>query len=60
MKRFVFDEDCQLVGVEEADPVCGEDFCDCCGDCLACEPEGPCYGGSQTESDHLWVRYIEE
>jgi hypothetical protein len=29
---------------------CGEDFCDRCGDCLACYGDDPCYDGG----DHNW------
>ena len=38
---------------EEADPVCGEDFCDACGDCLHCYWESPCVDGGE----HSWVVY---
>jgi hypothetical protein len=37
--------------------ICGEDFCDRCGDCLACYDEpGYCYDGG----DHVWVVYAED
>jgi len=39
----------------EAEPVCGKDFCDTCGDCLACCDSNPCYGNS--DGEHLWVEY---
>lgn len=39
--------------VEDRVPVCGEDFCDQCGDCLACYLEDPCPGGGA----HMWVIY---
>lgn len=37
----------------EGTPVCGRDFCDECGDCLACNPDDPCYpvGGQE----HRWI-----
>jgi len=37
-------------------PVCGEDFCDGCGDCLDCYIGDPCiyYG------EHSWVFYWED
>lgn len=38
---------------EDAEPVCGEAFCDGCGDCLACE-RGECYCGWAS-----WVRYAD-
>lgn len=39
------------VATIDADPICGEDFCDICGDCLACYGDLPCVDG-----DHLWVK----
>lgn len=37
MKRYVYDAAGEtLLRVEKGTPVCGEDFCDRCGDCLAC------------------------
>lgn len=35
-----------------AEPSCGEDFCDDCGDCLYCYYEDSCPGGY-----HRWVVY---
>jgi hypothetical protein len=35
-----------------ADPWCGVDFCDWCGDCLACYGDGSCPNGA-----HQWVVY---
>jgi hypothetical protein len=32
----VRDGSCALVKTLEATPECGKDFCDTCGDCLAC------------------------
>lgn len=37
----------------EAEPICGEDFCDICGDCLVCYADDPCKDGG----DHVWVEY---
>ncbi len=49
----------RMIHIDEGvTPVCGEDFCDNCGDCLACADAGePCpvigaCGG------HRWIRYI--
>jgi hypothetical protein len=55
MKKHVYVRD-KLVRVEEAEPVCGTDFCDRCGDCLAC------FGGEQCigEPEHFWVEYAKE
>jgi hypothetical protein len=36
-------------------PICGEDFCDLCGDCLACYSGDPC-----PEGGHSWVVYAED
>lgn len=40
----------------EAEPECGRDFCDSCGDCLACYGGDPCFGSS-LEGDHAWFVY---
>lgn len=41
----------------DAEPECGKDFCDSCGDCLHC------YGGDEclenANGKHFWVEYIE-
>lgn len=53
MRKEVWDDnDCnKLLRIDEATPVCGEDFCDDCGDCLDCywEDTGFC--------SHRWVTY---
>ena len=33
----------------EREPVCGEDYCEQCGDCLVCHWEDPCYGNDGGE-----------
>ncbi len=38
-----------------AEPHCGEDFCDDCGDCLACHWEDGCRGRGDVE--HAWAVY---
>ena len=43
-----------LVEMVEAVPVCGEDFCDWCGDCLHC------YGDDTDYCAHRWVKYVDE
>lgn len=52
MRREVYDDkDClNLLRIEEATPVCGEDFCDSCGDCLHCEE-------ANDFCSHRWVIY---
>jgi hypothetical protein len=37
-------------------PICGEDFCDSCGDCLACYGEDVCYATLHDDQKHLWVK----
>lgn len=63
MKCHVFDDrGITLVRVEERVPVCGETFCDTCGDCLHCYGEHLCFGGGQDggDTEHYWVQYGEE
>jgi hypothetical protein len=40
---------------DDAEPVCGEHFCDRCGDCLHCYGDLECYEGDV----HRWVQYGE-
>ena len=46
------------VRVEEAEPVCGEAYCDACGDCLACWPDDFC--GETKDGKHVWIVYEED
>jgi len=39
-----------------ATPECGEDFCESCGDCLACHGGDPCY---MREEGHWWVKEFD-
>ena len=55
MKKHIFDENNKHIETLDADPVCGEDFCDKCGDCLACDGGDPCYIGNT--DDHFWAEY---
>lgn len=45
-----------LIQRSQDQPVCGEDFCDRCGDCLYCYSEGPCLDGKS----HRWVVYEDD
>jgi len=54
MKCTVLDPNDNVLRIEERVPVCGEDFCDRCGDCLVCFSEDPCRDGHE---EHLWVVY---
>lgn len=44
--------------LEEREPNCGEDFCDRCGDCLACSDE-TCWNGGRDNGSHRWVIYVD-
>ena len=49
-----------LLRTEQAEPKCGEDFCDTCGDCLHCYGSETCFDGDgPTGGPHLWVVYEE-
>ena len=54
MKKIVEHKDGSQETVN-ATPVCGEDFCDTCGACLACQFEDKCIGNNS--DSHLWVEY---
>lgn len=54
MRREVYDSTgMHLLRTEDAEPVCGQDFCDTCGECLACYGADPCYG----YGEHRWAVY---
>lgn len=57
MKRYVFDQHDHLIRTEDAEPECGIDFCDSCGDCLDCNGSDPCT--ENEDQEHFWVIYIE-
>lgn len=42
--------------LDDVEPICGEHFCDECGDCLHCYGGDPCYPGHDAGS-HRWVVY---
>lgn len=45
---------------EEADPVCGENFCEQCGDCLVCFSEDSCVCNDPEDGGnggHSWIEY---
>ena len=59
MKLWVFNDKHELIRSDEhAVPVCGEDFCVSCGDCLHCDGEDMCVS-EEWEGPHLWVKYEE-
>lgn len=53
MKKSVYING-KLSHVEEGTPVCGEDFCDTCGDCLHCYGWDQC-GAMEEGRTHYWV-----
>ena len=57
MKRFVADADGKIADSDEATPTCGFDYCDDCGDCLACCSGDLCR--SSKDGHHRWVVYPE-
>ena len=59
MKRLVYDWWGELLLREEdATPQCGKDFCDDCGDCLACYGEDDC--GGVPGRKHKWIAYARK
>lgn len=59
MKAEITDRPGGALDVEvEATPICGTDFCDRCGDCLACYAEFGCYGGRAGEPDPSGCRWV--
>lgn len=57
MKAEVEQRDGSYVELEMGDPVCGEDFCDTCGDCIYCYSED-CFRVQGHPS--RWVIYLSD
>lgn len=56
----LMDEQCLIVvGEVDAEPICGFDFCDECGCCLACYNECPCCPQAVVYQDKL-IRWMDE
>lgn len=53
----VVDEQYRHVTSWTADPTCGEDFCDRCGDCLHCHGDDWCF--ESADHRHNWVVYAD-
>lgn len=56
MKAYCEKPDGTYEDAEVGEPICGEDFCDGCGDCLACQWHDEaewCNGGQES----FWVMY---
>jgi hypothetical protein len=59
MKKYIYSrKPFKFRRVEEAEPTCG-DYCDSCGDCLACHAD-VCWSGGEPSEDHLWMCYEDE
>ena len=59
MEMHIYTEDgMKLIRTEARDPECGEDFCDQCGDCLACYGSDPCIPND--DGPHFWVQYGDD
>lgn len=60
MRVIICDHRGNAIGSKDnVEPVCGEDFCDACGDCLSC------YGGEdgccgEEAKAHIWIVYLSE
>lgn len=46
----------EVIDTIEAEPKCGIDFCDSCGDCLACYSAFDC--AVRGDYGHRWVLYV--
>lgn len=58
MIKNIYDESGKhFIREVDAEPVCGKDFCDACGDCLSCYDGDSCFEG---KGDHFWVQYGED
>lgn len=58
MKAFLLTVEYDLVEAVEAEPQCGEDFCDTCGDCLDCYGDDPC--PESGSASHCWYVYSDQ
>jgi len=57
MMRSVFNSlGTTFIRSEDAEPECGKDFCDTCGDCLHCYGGDNCYL-NRYGCGHYWVKY---
>ncbi len=56
IRRIYNHEGDKQLRVDNAEQECGKDFCDQCGDCLACYPD-ECWDGGEYRGNHLWIHY---
>ena len=60
MQRLMYDKTgTRLIRTEEAEPKCGKDYCEDCGDCLACNAGYTCYLNDD-DGEHRWIVYEDE
>ena len=52
--KHIYSLDHKRLRIEEDTPICGVDFCEHCGDCLAC------YGDVFSYCCHYWVVYEDD
>lgn len=57
LKSVIDNKTDEVIEVIEATPICGEDFCDSCGDCLYCYGGDDCY---YSDGGHYWVEYVND
>lgn len=58
MRCYTYDyEGINPLRSEKLIPKCSEDFCDSCGECLACCEKDECIVSGK---GHFWVRYEKE
>lgn len=61
MRKEYWSPDCDdLLLVTDEEPVCGEDFCDACGDCLSCYGGDDCTESRDGSGSHRWIEYVEQ
>ncbi|MBZ0292493.1 MAG: hypothetical protein K8L99_07980 [Anaerolineae bacterium] len=59
MKASIYDEKTdEFMGTANLAPVCGEDYCESCGECLACCGEDSCWIYDVEQDEHFWVVYV--
>jgi len=58
MDRNIYKGNDLILIEKSVKPVCGEDFCDTCGDCLNCYGDLTCLRNK--DGKHFWVFYQED
>lgn len=59
MDAVMLNERCEAVAVvAKAEPICGRDMCDTCGDCLHCYGDEPC--AVAKSGHHAWYVYASD